>query len=375
MHRRHFLRGTAAALAAPSLLLDARLAAAAHVPRTAAVPLPIRLAQNENPLGMPEGARRAVIDALKDGNRYPRLGPDVITAIANRNGIAVDNVTLGNGSTEILRCGVELVTARGRAKVVTPHPTYEDMQRYSAPYDAELVRVPLLASGEHDLAAMRAATEGARENVLVFICNPNNPTGGVTDSNRVAEWIAAAPETHTFLIDEAYFEFVDDPRYRTLVPLALSRPNVLVSRTFSKIYGMAGLRLGYAVAHADMIRRIRPFMAGTNINHLAHIAALAAIDDDDYVRRSVAENARARAVVTRTLDQLGLEWLPSQTNFVMHRINGDLTEYIARMREAQIWVGRAFPPLTTYNRVSLGTAEEMEVWAQTLRSFRSRGWV
>lgn len=374
MHRRHFLRGTAAAIAAPSLLLDLRPAQAA-TPLRRTVPRPLRLAQNENPLGMPEGARRAVAAALQDGNRYPRLGRDVVAAVAARNGVAPDHVALGNGSTEILRCGVELVTARGRARVITAHPTYEDMQRYTAPYDAELVPVPLRHDGAHDIAAMRTAAEASRDNVLIFICNPNNPTGGITDCAEVARWIEQAPREHTFLVDEAYFEYVADDRYRTLAPLALERPNVLVSRTFSKIYGMAGLRLGYAVAHADMIRRIRAFMAGTNINHLAHVAALAALEDTEYVQRSIAENNRARELVTRTLDTLGLEWFPSHTNFVLHRINGQLGEYINRMRAEEILVGRPFPPLLTYNRVSLGTVEEMQVWADTLQSFRHRGWI
>ena len=374
MQRRHFLRGTAAAIAAPSLLLDVRTAAAAPV-RSGAVPKPLRLSQNENPLGMPEGARQAVIEALKDGNRYPRLSGDVLNAIAAKNRVAPENVGQANGSTEVLRQAVEIVTARGRARIITAHPTYEDVGRYAAPYDAEVVRVPILANGEHDLDAMRKAAQESRDNVLVFICNPNNPTGGVTNCDNVASWINEAPDNHVFLIDEAYYEYADDRRFRTMVPLALTKPNVLISRTFSKIYGMAGLRYGYAMGHADMIRRIRPHVSGTTVNHLAHTAALAALRDDEYVKRSVSENNRARAVVTRTLDALNLEWMPSQTNFVLHRINGDLTEYINRMREAEIQVGRAFPPLTTWNRVSLGTVEEMEVWAETVKSFRTRGWI
>jgi histidinol-phosphate aminotransferase len=375
MQRRHFLRGTAAAIAAPSLLLDVRAALAAPVRPPRAVPKPIRLGQNENPLGMPEGARQAVIEALKDGNRYPRLSSDVLNAIAAKNGIAPANVAQANGSTEVLRQGVEIVTARGRARIITAHPTYEDVGRYAGPYDAEVVRVPLLTTGEHDLDAMRKAAQESRDNVLIFICNPNNPTGGITNCDAVVSWINDAPEQHVFLIDEAYYEYVNDRSFRTLVPLAITKPNVLVSRTFSKIYGMAGLRYGYAIGHADMIRRIRPHVSGTTVNHLAHAAALAALQDDGYVKRSVDENNRARAVVTRTLDALNLEHMSSQTNFVLHRINGDLSEYINRMREAEIQVGRAFPPLTTWNRVSLGTVEEMEVWAETVKSFRTRGWI
>lgn len=384
MRRRSFIRGGIAAAAASSLLpadwIRSAPAAAALLGGEAGSTRnlegtdgrPIRLTQNENPLGMPPGVLRAVAEAAVDGHRYPRLGPELTRAVADRNGVDPANVVLGNGSTEVLRIGVHGMTAGARARFVLPHPTYEAVGRFVTPYDADVVRVPLGPDHTHDLDAMRAATLDVAGPVFVFICNPNNPTGGVTSCDDIADWVRSAPPHHFFLIDEAYFEFVDAAGYRTLAPLAVERPNTLVSRTFSKIYGMAGLRLGFGIGHPDTIRQAQSFTSGLSTNHLAHAAGLAALEDTGYVQRSLESNRAALRIATRTLDELGLDWLPTQTNFVMHRIDGELGSYIERMRDAGILVGRAFAPLLSYNRVSLGTPSEMEVWADTLRAFRGR---
>jgi histidinol-phosphate aminotransferase len=184
----------------------------------------------------------------------------------------------------------------------------------------------------------------------------------------VDAWIADAPETTLFLIDEAYFEYVDHPGYRSALSWVHERPNVVVTRTFSKIFGMAGMRLGYGVAHPDTAARLREFISANNTNVLACAAALASLADEGLMARSVAVNSEAKAVATATLDELGLEHIPTQTNFLMHRIHGELPAYIARMREAGIRVGRAFPPMLQWNRVSFGLPDEMERWAEVLRT-------
>jgi histidinol-phosphate aminotransferase len=150
---------------------------------------------------------------------------------------------------------------------------------------------------------------------------------------------------------------------------------VVVTRTFSKVYGMAGLRVGYAVAHPETATLLRSFAAGPNVNHLGLVAARAALRDDAYVERSIATNAEARRITCEVLDELGLEYIPSHTNFVMHRIPGELREYNRRMRESGIRVGRPFPPMLDHSRLSLGLPSEMERFAETLRGFRRRGWV
>lgn len=384
MRRRSFVRGSLTAVAASSLFPGAWIRPAHAggavmddafaVRRPRADGQPIRLTQNENPLGMPPGVLQAVNDAAAEGHRYPRLGSELTRALAIRHGVEPGNIVLGNGSTEILRIAVQSGVAGGRARFVLPDPTYEAVGRFVVPYDADVVRVPLTRNFTHDLDAMRDATSNTSAPVFVFICNPNNPTGGVTSCDDVVDWVRSAPPDHYFLIDEAYFEFADAAGYRTLAPLAVARPNTLVSRTFSKIYGMAGLRLGFGIGHPDTIRRAQSFTSGLSLSHLAHAGGLAALDDEVYVQQSLASNREALGIATRTLDELGLEWLPTQTNFVMHRVAGDLNTYIGRMREAGILVGRPFPPLLSYNRLSLGTPAEMAVWADTMRTFRTRSW-
>ena len=376
MERRSFI-GTSLALGAAGTGL---LGACAPATRTAAAAGavrpqrggPVRLSANENPLGLSPLARRAIMEDLGEGNRYPRQARlELLDALAAKHGVPTDHIQLGTGSTEILKMAVDATPPD--AVVVIAEPTFEDVAHYANSAGRRLALVPLRPDGAHDLERMRAAA-GAGP-ALVFICNPNNPTGTLTSCDDVEAWIAAAPEQITFLVDEAYFEFPEDPRYRSAAPLIASKPNVVVSRTFSKIHAMAGLRLGYALAQPATILRLRLFACGQNANELALVAGRASLGDDDFHARTLASNRAARTILLGTLDTLGLTYLPSHTNFVMHRIRGELTDYIARMREAGFQVGRPFPPMLDHSRVSLGLPEEMERFVEALRGFRARSWV
>jgi histidinol-phosphate aminotransferase len=208
----------------------------------------------------------------------------------------------------------------------------------------------------------------------MFLCNPNNPTGTVTPSSAVHEFIRASTEKFVFLVDEAYFDYVAAPGHQTMLPLAL-RTNVIVTRTFSKIHGLAGLRVGYGISNQETIDRLNLFATNNLPTQLGTAAALAALTDDVFYRRSLDVNRQSLEIATSTLRELDLEVLPSHTNFIMHAIRSDVQTYNTRMLEAGIMVGRPFPPMLRYSRVSLGLPSEMEQWAETLRSFRSRGWV
>ena len=371
MRRRAFLRaGAAAAFAGPSLL--ALPAAARPLPRRAATP--IRLMFNENPLGLPESARRAVVDAMTVGSQYPGRDGEVVSALAGYHGVAAESIVLGNGSTEVLQMVVQSVARRGGA-IVVPQPTFGDVESYAQPYPMRVVKVPLAADYSHDLQRMRAEAEGIDGPVLVFICNPNNPTGGITRSAALDTWIRSAPANILFLVDEAYFDFVDTPEYHSAIPHVAQRRNVVVSRTFSKIFGLAGVRLGYALAHPDTAREIGAYAQSVNLNAFALAAGLAVLQDRTFVQQSLRTNQESRQLVERTLDEMEIERLPSHTNFVMHRVKGAVQEHIAQMRAMEILVGRPFPPMLQYNRVSLGTVAEMEQWAGAMRRLRRRGLV
>ena len=184
-----------------------------------------------------------------------------------------------------------------------------------------------------------------------------------------------AGEQTLFLVDEAYIEFVDDPNYSTALPFVKDMPNVVVVRTFSKIYAMAGIRLGFGLAHPSTVRRMMPFATRNNPNHLAGVAAVASLQDSELVARSVAINAEAREMVTGALDDLGLAHLPSHTNFVMHQLTTELQTYNERMLEAGFMVGRPFPPMLDWSRLSMGMPEDMARFAETLRDFRRKNWI
>jgi len=377
MKRRSFLRSGILAAGAP-LVLASRTSAGV-VPefiRSQRGVKPVRLSSNENPMGIPPVSREAVMAGMEEANRYPGTSRrNLINALARKHEVPADAIVLGNGSTEVLQMGVQ-ARLDPALRLVAPMPTYEDVFEYSEPHPwIDLRPIPLLADYSHDLSGMERATRGANGPVLVYVCNPNNPTGSLTSVAEVEALIQAAPDNVHFIVDEAYFEYVDSPGYRSLIPLALANPNVVVARTFSKVFGMAGLRLGYGISHPDTARLLRSYAAGPNTNHLALVAALAALEDPEWVERSVAFNLRSRRMAYEVLGELDLEFIPSHTNFVMHRISGDLRQYIDRMAEAGIQVGRPFPPMLEFNRVSFGLPEEMEVFSTTLRDFRARGWV
>jgi histidinol-phosphate aminotransferase len=321
-------------------------------------------------------AREAILNGIAEANRYAGASRGALTeALARKHGVGEEGIVLGNGSTEILQMGVQSLL-NPSLRLVAPRPTYEDVFEFADPHPwVEVRAVPLTPTFAHDLAAMRDAAVGVSGAVLVYVCNPNNPTGTLTPTDEIVAWIREAPANVHFLVDEAYFEFVDSPAYRSLDLMAWENPNLVVARTFSKVYGMAGMRLGYAVAHPDTARRLRAFAPGTNTNHLALVAGLAALGDREWVAATVSENLRSRQITRGVLEELGLEHLPSHTNFVMHRVPGDLAEYIRRMAGAGIRVGRPFPPMVGHSRVSLGLPKEMERFAETLRDFRGRGWV
>jgi len=292
--------------------------------------------------------------------------------LARQHDVGPENVVLGCGSTQILQSVVAAHAAK-TSLLVLAEPTFEAMVRYQRPFSYQVRKIGLDSRYAHDISQMkRAVGQGP---ALVYLCNPNNPTGTLTPSAEIDAWIQEAPKTVVFAVDEAYFEYVEDPSYWTATKWVSERSNVVVTRTFSKIYAMAGLRLGYALAQEPTARLLREFVSADNTNGVALAVGKASLEDRDLIPASRKVNAQSKAIVLSCLEDLGLEHLPCHTNFLMHRVNGDLQAYIQRMRERGIRVGRPFPPMTQFNRLTLGLPEEMELWAATLRSFRAEGWV
>jgi histidinol-phosphate aminotransferase len=335
---------------------------------------PLQLNSNENPLGLAPAARRAVIDGIPEANRYPGGRGELVGELAALSGVKEENIVLGCGSTEVLQMAVQALSAPN-ARLVLAEPTYEDVPWYCQPFPYTLEKVPLDGRFAHDLGRMKQRAAAAPGRVVVYVCNPNNPTGTVTPSAEVDAWIETASENTYFLVDEAYHEYCDDPAYWTSIKWIAERRNVIVTRTFSKIFAMAGMRLGYGIAHPKTAELLRSYIGRNNVNHLALVAALASLHDSQMIERSLGANAEGKRILQECLDELGLEYLPSHTNFLLHRITGDLRTYRERMRQHDVLVGRPFPPMLEYNRVSIGSPEEMQRFTEVLREFRSEGWV
>jgi histidinol-phosphate aminotransferase len=337
---------------------------------------PLRLGANENPHGPSPAALQAIREGLALAHRYPFAAHgNLVSALAKHHGLAPDQVVLGAGSSEVLQMAVQAFAGTG-AVIVLASPTYEDAPGYASPWQLRVEAVPLRADWAHDVARMREVAEACKGPAVVYVCNPNNPTGTVTPAAELDKWIESSTGKVTFLVDEAYFEFADGaPGFGSATKWIQSRDNVIVTRTFSKIHGLAGLRIGYGLAHRDLAARLRRLQSHNDCNILGLLAAGACLADSSHAEASLRSNAAAREVVAGVLKELDLRALPSHANFVMHEIRTDHAAYTSRMLEAGIVVGRAFPPLLGYNRVSLGTPEDMGRFAETLRDFRKKGWV
>jgi histidinol-phosphate aminotransferase len=326
---------------------------------------PIRLHSNENPLGPSPAARRAMQAAFDQGCRYPYAAyTELEEAIAEREGLTPEHVVLGAGSHEVLRM-TAMAYGLEDGEIVTGYPTYEGLESYAATIGAAVARVPLDDELQLDLEAIEGRVTPATG--LVYLCNPNNPTGSLLPSGAVRSFCQAVAPRATVLVDEAYHELVEAPGYSSMVPLVAAGENVIVSRTFSKVHGLAGLRVGYGLAPPAIARRLQDFRTGAGVNVLGVAAALASHRDEDFVRQSRHANAAAREYTVGVLTRAGHRCLPSHTNFVFFRLGSDSGRdagtFRQRMSERGILVGRPFPPLTDWCRLSLGTLEEMKRFA------------
>ncbi|HET6347064.1 MAG TPA: aminotransferase class I/II-fold pyridoxal phosphate-dependent enzyme, partial [Myxococcota bacterium] len=279
------------------------------------------------------------------------------------HGVDAGQLLLGNGSSEILKICAAAFTGPGRP-VVMAFPTFEAIARYARAAGGEVIQVPLTTDFRHDAARM---LEAARSAGLVYICNPNNPTGSVTPDLR--GFLARVPAGTAVLVDEAYHHYaegIEGNGYASVAPLLAEHPHLIVARTFSKIFGMAGLRLGYALARPEMIDRLRFHQAWDTLNGQALAAAHAALGDSTHLERSRRLNRETRAWVTGELTARGFPVIPSETNFLMTDLRRDVGPVLEALRQRQVHVGRRFPALPTHLRVTVGTRPQMERFLSAL---------
>jgi histidinol-phosphate aminotransferase len=318
----------------------------------------VKLSANENPYGPSEGVMQAMVDGLKYAHRYGAPDGGLVEAIAAHHGVKTENVLVGAGSGEILDV-VGTTYLDGNRRVLGFDPTYNSVYQHATTVKSEGIKLPLRPDYTQDIAAlMAAARTHYREIGFVYLCNPNNPTGIVVRKDEVTQMLDGLPPDVPVLIDEAYHHFVTDPGYATAIPHVLEGRQVIVSRTFSKIAGLAGMRLGYAIAPKEMVDRLRPHAIGS-INTAVRWAGVAALADTATQVQVRERNAETRQRTTAALEALGYRVLPSQANFFMVDIKREVPPVIQAFRTRGIAVGRPFPPMTQHLRVSIGTADEM----------------
>ncbi|MFQ5744472.1 MAG: pyridoxal phosphate-dependent aminotransferase [Acidobacteriota bacterium] len=349
-----------------------------HAGEASLIPPPkdgeIRISSNENPLGPGERVVEAIRGAFDYAGRYPTNAQpsmrDLRAVIARVNGAEPQHVVLGAGSGEILKNAAHAFTSPA-GHFVSASPSYESPKRVAKYVGAATKAPPVDSQGKLDLEAMGAAAKGAG---LVFVCNPNNPTSTVHSAAAIEDFVAdvrkSSPDT-VIHIDEAYHDYVTDPSYSTAIPLALRTPNVFVTRTFSKAYGMAGMRIGYAVGHREVIAKLGRFSLTFDTNSLGVSGAHTAIQDAAHIEQESSRNSEVKGFTLDFFKRAGFETFDSQTNFIFVKIGRPAREFREGCKEYNVLVGRDFPPLEkTYARISIGTMDEMrraaEVFGEVL---------
>lgn len=318
----------------------------------------VKLNNNENPYGPPESVMRAMNSAWKWANRYGTPDGGLSDAIQELHGVKPENILLGAGSGEILDAAAVTFLLGGK-KVLGVEPTYGSVYQRAALIKSEAIKIPLKPDYTQNIPALiEAANRHASEIGLLYLCNPNNPTGIIVPKDEVRQLLDEIPKDLPVLIDEAYHHFVDNPSYATSIPYVLDGRPVIVTRTFSKIAGLAAMRLGYGIAPAALIQRMRPFTTGSQ-NVLVKFGGAASIRDTAAQATVKALNIQVREKTMAELRTYGYEVLPSDTNFFMVGVRRNVQDVAQEFRKRDILVGRPFPPMTEHLRVSVGTEAEM----------------
>jgi len=330
-----------------------------------APPNSIHLNFNENPYGPSPKALEALGSCGQIASRYPdSFDRELIDALAKKYNVSRENIALGCGSTEILRC-VDMAFLGPGKNIVAAQPTFEAVLQYARITRAQPVTVPLNSDHRHDLPKMAAACTS--KTGVVYVCNPNNPTGTIVWRDELASFVHAVPAATLILVDEAYFDFADDPRYSSAVEWIDTNPNVVITRTFSKIYGMAGMRLGYAVGAKETIAQIREQSLQDNANAAVLAAGLASLRDPANIGSCREKLNSTRAWLCSELSKDGRFFIPSQANFVMIDMQTDVRPIVDQFAARNILVGRRFPSMSNFLRVTIGTQQETETFLATLR--------
>ncbi|MGI6128955.1 MAG: histidinol-phosphate transaminase [bacterium] len=325
----------------------------------------VKLASNENPLGPSPKAVEAIRAAVDEINIYPDGACLALTQkLANKLNVDPDEIVFANGEDNIITLISKAFLNEGE-EMIMADPSFSSFEISARAMGAKVVMVPVRPDFTTDLDAILGAITDKTK--LIYLCNPNNPTGTICTRDEVEKFLDKLPSHVVLVFDEAYKEFVDDPNYPDGLNYVRQGYNVLVSRTFSKVYGLAGIRVGYAIGHPEFIGGLKRIREAFATNRLAQIGAAAALDDDEFLQKVTTVNREGREYLYKEFDRLGLPYVKSQTNFMMVDTKKDIKKVFVELQEQGIIIRPAFIwNLPTWARVTVGTMEENQRFIQAL---------
>ena len=318
---------------------------------------PVKLSSNENPYGPSPLARTAMIENINVSNRYNwQLTEELVEALAKKNNVGFNNILMGAGSTEILDL-VARFAALNKGSFVIADPSYAYWTVTAQKLGLEKITVALTADKKLDLDAMLNAIRP--DTRLIYVCNPNNPTGTICNRNKLVQFINEATKKAMVLVDEAYIDFTDQ---QSLSALAVENKNLVVAKTFSKIYGLAGARIGYAIANAKTLEQISELQSWINgsISVASAAAALASLRDEKFVSETYSLNQKARQFTIEQLEKLGIFCIPSSSNFIYFSLASYKKDFFEQLKANNISGTKIYEEEGRWTRISVGTMKEMQ---------------
>ncbi len=364
MHRRELLKQSALAVAAFGFSRDLFAAIPPVTRQNCQFADIIKLSSNENPYGPSPKARKAMSEAVNGCNRYPWETTTILREkIAQPYQLTKDNVIVGAGSSELLGLA-SVLAALKKGNIAAPDPTFRLWMPAAKKIGAPVKLVPLTEQKGVDLQRLKEAIDANTR--MVYICNPNNPTGTIIPAGELEGFIKGVPPSVLVLLDEAYTEFEDTPSVTHLVN---GHPNLIVAKTFSKIYGMAGARVGYALAHKETIQQLSDLQpwANAGAGGISLAGAIASLEDGSFTEMCKKENAKARNIFYQSLDRNGILYIPSATSFVYFDTSRYPKDFRATLEAKNIIGARSFEENSRWLRLSIGTSREMEQVADAIR--------
>ncbi|GGH08302.1 pyridoxal phosphate-dependent aminotransferase [Mucilaginibacter phyllosphaerae] len=328
--------------------------------------LKARLLANENPFGPSPAAKKAIADALDKSYQYPFMMMSQLSGkIAAYEGVALKNIVMDSGSTPLLHAAALCYTKGGKS-VITGDPSYDDLPTYAEEFDGKWVKVPLTADYKLDLDAMEAKVDA--NTGMVYICNPNNPTATVVDTAKLKAFCERVSKKTMVFVDEAYIDYLPDAQAATMIGQLKAGNNIIVARTFSKLYGFAGLRLGYAIAQPETITMLKKYSsAGFNISSTTLAAALAAYQEKDFLAETLKKTNESKEYLYSVLKQEGYDYIPSSANFVMFPIKMDGKKFSTEMFKRSVGIRDWKLNGKDWCRISIGRMDEMEAFAAAFK--------